>query len=111
NQRADFSGFGMSDRTFNDVIDKETKISELAKNNNSITQLFQDRKKFLEQKLVEYDREMKRLEAQLKQEQLEKDRQNREQYFRDAYFDTKEREVEEKVSPEPNIPDNSNKPH
>lgn len=93
-QWADFSGFGMSDIAFKSIEDRDKRIAELAFNVNSINNILQNRRKTLEDKLNEFDEEVKKIEEELKQEQLQIEKKEKEKYFREFYFDESEREEE-----------------
>lgn len=91
---ADFSGFGMSNITFQSLEDRDKRISELAFNINSINTLFRERKKALEEKVAKFDEEVKRMEEELMKEQMEIEKLEKDKYFKELYFDKSELETE-----------------
>lgn len=94
-QWADFSGFGMSDITFQSIAGKDQRISEIADNVNAVNQILKERRLDLTQKVEKFDEEVKSIEEELKKEKIEIEKQEKEKYFEDLYFDTRERESEE----------------
>ncbi|MFQ5822714.1 MAG: tetratricopeptide repeat protein [bacterium] len=96
---ADFSGYGISDMTFQNIKERDSKISKLSSNINSINQILEERRRTLEQTMGEFDEEVKRIEEELRNEQIEIERREKEKYFKELYFDTSKREDKEKEKP------------
>jgi TolA-binding protein len=92
---AEFSGFGMSDHTYNSYKAKEAEITQLAQNFNTITGFLEAHKKELERKVFKIEKDVRALELEMKRESLAAQKKLRDEYFRDSYFDTKQREAKE----------------
>lgn len=100
-QWADYSAFGISDFMFTSILETDEQIAQLALNISAITQILQDRKNLIEQKLLQYEEQIKMIEQdRLKQETIQK-KESKESYFQDSYFDKSEREYETE-EPTPN---------
>ncbi|MFQ5708327.1 MAG: tetratricopeptide repeat protein [bacterium] len=102
-QWADFSGFGMSDITFQSIEERDKEISAMAQNIESVNQLLQHRKEALARKLSDFDAEVEKIEKELKKEQIEIEKREREKYFKDLYFDTQEGEVKGADQPDSSL--------
>lgn len=92
-QWADFSGFGLSDLTFQELERRAHKIELQAANIASIDQLLRDRQASLQARLKRFDVEMRRIEAELLEEQVRLDKLEHQKYFDYFYFDTSGSEV------------------
>jgi tetratricopeptide (TPR) repeat protein len=106
---ADLSGFGISEITFQNIKERDERISDLSTNINSINQILQERRKSLEQKLVELDEQIEQIEEKLRKQKIENEKKKTESYFNESYFDFKGTEDEgvETLIP----PNNSNEPN
>ena len=98
---ADFSGFGMSDLTLQELDRREQKINADSRHLASIDQVLRDRRTALERRIKRFDDEMKRIEAELLAEQVELDKREHEKYFENVYFDKSESEVPNPKSTQP----------
>ena len=92
---ADFSGFGMSDITINEINSRQKQIGEYAENVISIDRLMAIRKAELENRLQEFDKEMEKIRLGLEKEYLKLKKLEKENFFKTKYFDTTTSEVEE----------------
>lgn len=92
-QWADFSGFGMSDLTLQELDRREHKINVDSRNLTSIDQVLRERRADLEMRIKRFDAEMKRIEEELLEEQVRLDKLEHEKYFENVYFDKSESEV------------------
>ncbi|MDZ7285162.1 MAG: hypothetical protein ONB48_05785 [candidate division KSB1 bacterium] len=92
-QWADFSGFGLSDLTFQELERREQKIEQQAANIAAIDQLLRDRQASLQARLKRFDEEMRRIEAELLEEQVRLDKLEHQKYFDYFYFDTSGTEI------------------
>ena len=90
---ADFSGFGMSDLTLQELDRREQKMNADSRNLASIDQVLRTRRADLEMRIKRFDDEMKRIEAELLEEQTRLDKLEHEKYFENVYFDKSESEV------------------
>ncbi|MEK7727445.1 MAG: tetratricopeptide repeat protein [candidate division KSB1 bacterium] len=90
---ADFSGFGMSDLTLQELDRREHKINTDSRNLGAIDQVLRDRRTNLEMRIKRFDDEMRRIEAELLEEQVRLDKLEHEKYFENLYFDKSESEV------------------
>lgn len=85
---ADFSGFGMSDITVQELQRRENQISEFSKNLASIDALMRIRRQELEERLGRFDSEIDAIREELEEEQLKLKKLEHERLFEDYYFDT-----------------------
>lgn len=92
-QWADFSGFGLSDLTFQEMERREHKIELQANNLASIDGILRDRQASLQMRLKRFDEEMHRIEEELLEEQVRLDKLEHQKYFDFFYFDTSESET------------------
>ncbi|MCH8021869.1 tetratricopeptide repeat protein, partial [candidate division KSB1 bacterium] len=93
---ADFSGFGLSNLTFSAIDDRDSTISDLSFNISRINSLMQERSAEIEQKKLQYEKELQKLEKERHQEGLNLKKQDRKKYFEELYFNRDEKEIEEK---------------
>lgn len=84
---ADFSGYGMSEITFERLRQDDNKITDYARNISAINTLLQQRQKSLQRRLAEYDARMRQIQKEMKRQKIEMERKQREEYFRQKYFD------------------------
>ncbi len=99
---ADFSGFGMSDLTLQELDRREQKINADSRNLIAIDQVLRDRRADLEMRIKRFDDEMKRIEQELLEEQVRLDKLEHEKYFENVYFDKSESEVPNTKAAQPN---------
>jgi hypothetical protein len=90
---ADFSGFGMSDLTLQELDRREQKINVDSRNLAAIDQVLRHRRADLEMRIKRFDEEMKRIEEELLEEQVRLDKLEHEKYFENVYFDKSESEA------------------
>jgi TolA-binding protein len=107
---ADFSGYGLSDITFDRIQKDDQRITYYAENINFINLLLLERQKTLEQRLAEYDAEMRRIEQEMERQKIELERQRREEYFRQSYFDLSDQEPQGEVQEESTPPSEEPEP-
>ncbi len=85
---ADFSGFGLSDITMQEIQKRDEKISQYTQNVIFIEELMRRRRKALEERLARFDAEMERIREELEAEQLRLRKLEHEKIFEKLYFDT-----------------------
>ncbi len=91
---ADFSGFGLSDITIQELEKRERKISDYSEHINAIEELMSSRRSVLEQRLSRFDNEIDRIREKLEAEQLKLQKLEHEKIFNKYYFDTTVSETE-----------------
>ncbi|RMD93162.1 MAG: hypothetical protein D6813_04565 [Calditrichaeota bacterium] len=89
---ADFSGFGMSDITFQTIQEKNKQLSDYASKIGLINKILIHKKEELEKKIAEYDEQVRKIEEKLHKEKIEQEKKEREKYFKEHYFETEEKE-------------------
>lgn len=99
-QWADFSGFGMSDINFRNLLDSDNKIATYSKNIELIDQLLSQKQKALETKIASFDKKMAKIMGDVDSERIRLEKLERKKYFQNIYFDTKEKEVKRKTEDE-----------
>ncbi|MDQ7064580.1 MAG: hypothetical protein Q9P90_10050 [candidate division KSB1 bacterium] len=85
---ADFSGFGLSDITMQEIQKRDEKISQYTQNMMFIEELMRRRRKVLEERLARFDAEMEKIREELEAEQLRLRKLEHEKIFEKLYFDT-----------------------
>lgn len=94
NRWADFSGFGMSDITMQEMLKRENRISLYTENVQFIEKLMKQRREALEERLRRFDEEMEKIRKELEYEQLRLKKLEHEKIFEKLYFDTTTSETE-----------------
>jgi len=94
-QWADFSGFGLSDINFKNLLDKDDRIASYSQNIEIIERLLTRKRAELEAKIANFDQQMAGIMKNVDQERIRLERLERQKYFENIYFDTKEREVQQ----------------
>ncbi|RMF64166.1 MAG: hypothetical protein D6743_09705, partial [Calditrichaeota bacterium] len=92
---ASVAGYSMSDITYALLQERSDEIGGLARNLVAINQVMEGRAEILQQRLSDFDEQIRRLEQRLRDRQMEVRRQEQEEYFEEKYFDDSEREVPE----------------
>ncbi len=85
---ADFSGFGLSDITMQEIQKRDEKILQYTQNVMFIEELMRRRRKALEERLARFDAEMEKIRQELEAEQLRLRKLEHEKIFEKLYFDT-----------------------
>lgn len=93
NHWADFSGFGLSDITMQELQRREARIADYSQHVTSIDHLLRRRKAELEERLARFDGELDKIRKELEAEQIRLDKLEREKFFEKLYFDTSTTEV------------------
>lgn len=91
---ADFSGFGLSDITIQELKKRERKISDYSDHISAIESLMSARRSVLEERLSRFDNEIDRIREKLEDEQLKLQKLEHEKIFNKYYFDTTVSETE-----------------
>ena len=84
---ADYSGYGISDITIQELRQREQQIVTYSQNVVSIDNLLKSRKAVLEQRLAKFDGELDVIRRELEAEKLRLEKLEREKYFKNFYFD------------------------
>ena len=87
---ANLAGLGSSDITFQKIQDRGDLIAHLALRLEFVNKVIERRKRFLEQKLFEYDELIRETEYDINLDKFNQEKQQREEYFKDSYFDVEE---------------------
>ncbi len=98
NRWADFSGFGMSDITIQEMQKREQKISMYTENVAFIEELMRQRRMELEERLRRFDEEMEKIRKELEAEQIRLKKLEHEKIFESLYFDTSTSETEDRAA-------------
>ncbi len=95
-QWTDFTGYGMSDITLENLNSREDQIAGYTQSIVSIEQILAKRRAEIEARLAAFEAESKRLAKEVEAEKLRLKKLEMEKNFKENYFDAKTTEVEKK---------------